>query len=274
MKKQATIKKVAIIGCGVMGSIIIKRCLQSKVFQAGQLLGCDRDADKLKVVSRKLAVKTTASPSAAIQGADIIILAVKPQQFAEVASELAGKLEPSQLVISIMAGVAMASLIKKLMHRTVVRAMPNVAARVGRAVTVWHASRAVKNKYDSIVKEIFAATGKEMFVKQEVDVDKATAVSGSGPAYWFWLGETLIKAACDLGFNKQEAEFLVVNTFLGSAELFFQSDFDFTYWKNAVTSKGGTTEAVLRHLADKKAEKIWQQAVHVAFRRALELAKN
>ena len=267
-------KTIIIIGCGTMGSIIIERLLAARVFSAKQLIGCDRDKGKLDKINKLFKIRTTVSPQATLSGAGIIILAVKPQQFYEVADELKGKLNANQLVVSIMAGAPTASLISGLKHKTVARAMPNVAARVGRAVTVWHASRAVKGKYGSISKRIFAAIGKEMFVKNETDIDKATAVSGSGPAYWFWLGETLIKAACDLGFNRQQAEFLVTNTFLGSAELFANSDSDFTYLKNAVTSKGGTTTAALRHLADKKAEKIWRQAVKLAFARARQLTKN
>ena len=176
---------------------------------------------------------------------DVIVLAVKPQNLPEVLAALKGKLTPGQLALSIAAGVRISTINSGLEHECVVRAMPNTPAQVGWGITGWTATPAVTKTQKGWARVILGVMGQEIYFDDETYLDRVTAVSGSGPAYFFLFAEALTEAAIDIGLSRQEAERLVLQTMLGAAHLLEKSDRPPDELRHNVTSKGGTTEHAL-----------------------------
>ena len=194
---------------------------------------------------------------------DIVILAVKPQDFDDLKLNL-----KNELLISIMAGVSL----KKLAAtgaKKIVRSMPNLPLRVGAGFTGW-ISKNVKEK--KLVKEIFSMFGGEIELKNEDAINAITALSGSGPAYFFYICQLLAEQACDFGFSKKDAEKIAANTLLGAAELVRNKTESFSDLRSAVTSKKGTTEAALHVLAKRRVATHFREALRAAATRSHELS--
>lgn len=199
--------------------------------------------------------------------ADIILLAVKPQSFTEVSEEIKGKLN-DQLVVSIMAGVGIQKIKSALGIEKVVRAMPNLGARVNKSMTVW-TSEGVENKEE--INNLFLQIGQSLEVESEGMIDKATAVSGSGPGFFYYLINEWIKAVIELGFSEDQAKLLLFATIDG-ANAVLQSDRDAEKLISQVASKGGTTETGLKILAEYKIKEMWNQVLQAAEKRVKELS--
>lgn len=266
--------RTAVIGCGTMGSIIIEQLLRRRVVNRSSLIGCDSGKPVLENIARRFHIRTVGEVSRAVAGARVIILAVKPQQSLEVFSDARQMLAGDQLVLSIMAGVTTRELRTRLRHQTVVRAMPNIAARVGRSVTAWYAAPRVAARHRRRIEAYLHAFGTTVRVRNERVLDLVTAVSGSGPAYWYYTAELLERAAVVAGMPRQLAQQLVRETYLGAAALVENEPRDFAQLREAVTSKGGTTAAALRILDQRRLGRIWREAVQAAFRRAQALSKH
>lgn len=252
--------KLGIIGAGVMGKIFIDRLLKTKTLNKSQILVSRRSDGKKALVAK----------------AQILILAVKPQDFAKLADELVqARVKPLTLIISIMAGIDIWTIQKSLNIKTVVRAMPNLPAKVGKGATVWKASSRVTQKQKAEAKQILQSLGVEIEVKQEKMIDLATAVSGSGPAYVFLFQELLAQAGQSLGLPKKLAQKLALQTFWGAVSLQRESEsgIDPQILRKQVTSKAGTTQAALEVFKNKNLNKIFVQALRVAFKRSQELKK-
>ncbi len=234
--------KIAIIGAGKMGTAIHK-ALEGKFDVV--LCGRGEDCD-----------------------AEVVLFCVKPQDFAACVEGLGVDLS-GRLVISIMAGVSLKTLAEKTGATQVVRSMPNLPLQVGRGFTAWVASDGVKEK--SFVKSIFAAIGEEMEVDEESKLDAITALSGSGPGYFFYFCEVLEAKARDWGFSEEEARKIVRATFLGSAGLLELNEKSAAEWKLAVKSKGGTTEAALNCLEQGGFDTLVKEALEAAKKRSQEL---
>lgn len=200
--------------------------------------------------------------------ADVLIFCVKPQDFAACVEGLGTDLS-QRLVISIMAGVSLKTLMEKTGAAAVVRSMPNLPAQVGKGFTAWVATSAVKGK--DFVKSIFASLGDEMEVGDEEQLDGITALSGSGPGYFFYFCEVLEAKAREWGFSEAEARKIVRATFAGSAKLLETGEKSAEEWKLAVKSKGGTTEAGLNCLEAGGFEKLFKEALEAAKKRSQEL---
>ncbi len=269
MNKSRTV----VIGCGTMGSIIIEQLLKRRVVSRSSLVGCDREP-VLENIARRFHIRTVGEVSRAVAGAQVIILAVKPQQSSEVFDGARQALAGGQLVLSIMAGVTTRELRTHLRHQTVIRAMPNIAARVGRSVTAWYAAPRVAARHRRRIEVYLNAFGTTVRVRNERVLDLVTAVSGSGPAYWYYTAELLERAAVVAGMPRQLAQQLVRETYLGAAALVENEPRDFAQLRGAVTSKGGTTAAALRVLDQRRLGRIWREAVQAAFQRAQSLAKH
>ena len=208
-----------------------------------------------------------------VRRAQIILLAVKPQDFSVLASEL-GALRRNQLVISIMAGFPLSKLKTLLCHQRLVRAMPNLAARVGQAYTVWQAGVRLSAKERQIVAAVFSSLGKSVEVHNEDMIDRATALSGSGPAYFFLLAEKMIEAAYELGMKVDLAKKLVYQTAFGSGKVLTGSAEDPEDLIAKVASKGGTTEAALKMFQKKGFGKIVQDGIKAAYKRSKQLRND
>jgi len=186
---------------------------------------------------------------------------------------LKGKVKANQLVLSIIAGVKTATISKGLDHKAIVRAMPNTPAQVGEGMSVWTATNDVTKEQKQSAKAILGAMGREIFVADENYIDMATAVSGSGPAYFFLMVEALVEAAIAIGLPAETAQELVLQTMLGSGRFLRQSGETPAELRKKVTSPGGTTTAALEQFEKGDFGALVKRAVRAAYERARELGK-
>ncbi len=234
---------ICFIGGGNMASALIGGLLK-RDFTAAQLRVVEINADNRVRLQNEFGVQATAELAAGVAGSDVIVLAVKPQQLREVATQLAPLLS-GQLLISIAAGIRAADLARWTGSQKVVRAMPNTPALIQSGMTGLYALPAVSKAQCEQAQSILVAVGETLWVQDEVMLDAVTAVSGSGPAYVFYFIEAMQQAARDLGFNAEDARQLSLATFLGASKLAFGSDEDVSVLRARVTSKNGTTERAL-----------------------------
>ena len=239
------IGKLALIGGGFMGEAILTRLIAAGVVLPSAVTVGEPVAERRETLTRQYQVRAVADNLAAVADAAVVLLAIKPQQAAAVQASLRGNLGPDTLVVSIIAGTALAALTTALDHQPVVRAMPNTPAAVGEAMTVWTAAPAVSAAQLATVRAIFGAVGSEIQVDGDRYVDMATAVNGSGPGYVFLVIEALIDAAVQLGLARPAAHELVVQTVLGAAALARDTGEHPAELRNRVTTPGGTTAAGL-----------------------------
>lgn len=267
-------KKIGIIGCGNMGEAVLSR-LVNFMEKSTSLIVSEIDAAKREAIQAKYKIIVSIDNNYVVKNSDIVILAVKPQDFDRVLKdEICCALSKDKLLVSIAAGITtkyIESIVGKEMP--VIRVMPNMAAIVGEAISsISRGSRA--NREDmQIAKEIFSTIGDVVEVEEDL-VDAVTAVSGSGPAYFFYLIECLTEAACDLGLDKEKAKRLVLKTALGSAKLLEALKEDPAALRAKITSKGGTTEAAFKIFESKKFKSIVKEAILKACKRSKELSKG
>jgi pyrroline-5-carboxylate reductase len=263
--------KIASIGGGNMGEAMLAAILGKKLGTPKAITVSDIAPARLRHLEPKYGVAVTASNLEAISGKDVVVLAIKPQNLAEVMPELGGKLKSSQLVLSIIAGAKIDTLSKGLKHGAVVRAMPNTPAQIGEGMSVWTATAEVTEKQKASAKAILGAMGKELYVDDESYLDMATAVSGSGPAYFFLMVEALVDAAVKIGLPRDMARELVLQTMLGSAKFIQQSGEEPAELRRKVTSPGGTTAEALLRLEKGRFSQLLIEAVKAAYDKAKRL---
>lgn len=228
-------------------------------------------ADRLRGQHEVLLVDRDDDKLSAVADANAVLIAVKPQSLPDVASELGDSLRES-LVLSILAGTSLQTLSEKLECRRVVRTMPNLPVRHGKGVTGWIASDAVSSEDRQSVQEILSPLGVLMEVESEDQLNALTAISGSGPAYFFALCEHLAEAAQALGFSPAQSELLARQTLIGAGELLDNSTQTSGEWRAAVTSKGGTTAAALQVFEEGQLASLVGHAAQAAKARAEELS--
>ena len=216
-------------------------------------------------------VRTTPDNTEAVAGASVVVLAVKPQVMEEVARELAGAINPGQLIVSIAAGVTVSALRAWLGSSAIVRCMPNTPALVGKGVTGLYADAGVSEAQRGEAEELLRAVGDAVWFEQEGELDAVTALSGSGPAYFFAVIEALIEGGVELGLKRDIAHRLVTGTAIGAAAMIGPQD-DPGELRVRVTSPGGTTERALSVLASGGVAHTLRQAVHGAWQRSRELS--
>jgi pyrroline-5-carboxylate reductase len=265
---------VATVGTGVMAESMITGLLKGERLEAGQVISSDPRAERRDELATRHGVRTTASNVAAVEAADIVVLAIKPQMLRRVGPEVAPRLRPEQLVISVLAGATTKALRNALRHDAIVRAMPNTPAQLGKGMTVWYATPQVSELQRAQTAELMGALGRELEVDDEGYVAMATAVSGTGPAYVFLVMEALIDAAVHLGFPRHIAHDLVIETLLGGT-LFAQATGDHpAQLRNMVTSPAGTSAAAIAELEKGRLRTVLSEAVWAAYRRTVELGEQ
>lgn len=238
-------QRIGVIGCGTMGSAILRGLLEARVATAGQLVGTD-PSPASRAALRRLGIRAAASNAALVRACDVVVLAVKPQEMVAVIEEIAPHLASSQLVISIAAGRSTRWIEQRLGHRIpVVRAMPNTPAQIQQGITVLCRGGTAGATHLAIAHALFGALG-DVLELPERDFHAVTAVSGSGPAYLFFLMEAMLEAGRRLRLPAAAVERLVVQTVIGSASLACATGEPPAVLRARVTSKGGTTEAALR----------------------------
>lgn len=261
--------KISFIGGGNMAQALIGG-LQKHDFFMRNILVIELDALKREQLQATYGVQASADLSNITQS-DVIILAVKPQQLQAVAVAVAPRLS-KQCVISIAAGVRLADLSSWLNHyANIVRCMPNTPAQIQAGVTALVAMPAVTVEQIKQADSILAAVGKTLWLDDEAKLDAVTAISGSGPAYVFYLIEALQLAALALGLNAEEAKLLSIQTFAGASQLAAQSTVDIVTLRAQVTSKGGTTEQGIIGLEHANVKNSLLQAAKAAAARSVEL---
>ncbi len=255
-----------------MGEAMIAGLLNSQAVEAKAITASDPAETRVRDLQTRFGVHGTSRNLAAAAGADIVVLAVKPQMLRFVFRELCGGLRKDALVLSIIAGARVESIVEGLRHAAVVRCMPNTPAQVAEGMTVWTASRAVTPAQREQTQAILRAFGKELHVADEAFLDMATAISGSGPSYVFLFMEALIDAAVHLGFSRSDARMLVTQTVRGSAIYAERSTSHPAEMRNLVTSPGGTSAHALYQLEKGGFRTLLSKAVWAAFQRSVSLA--
>lgn len=206
--------------------------------------------------------------------ADAVILAVKPQQFAQAALSLKTQLSPNTLIISVMAGVTVASISQALNgHSAVVRTMPNTPARIAQGITALYPTKDCSAAQKELAQNILHSIGQTVWLEDESLIDAVTAVSGSGPAYVFYMTQAITQAGIDLGLPADVAKQLTLATFQGAAALAQFTGEPLDQLREQVTSKGGTTAAALGVFKAKELDFTLHAAVKAAHSRAQELAR-
>lgn len=264
---------ITFIGAGNMARSLIIGLLQDK---ANVLLRvADPDPQQLDAIRQHWPdVQATQDNAEALQGADVVVLAVKPQVMREVLEPLADLAQRTRpLVISIAAGIREAALNQWLGgNLPIVRCMPNTPALVQTGATGLVANAQVSQAQRNLAESILRAVGITVWFAEEASIDSVTAVSGSGPAYFFLVMEAMQTAAQNLGMSAEDAQLLVVQTALGAARLALESGEPAAELRRKVTSKGGTTEAALKVLNDGGLPALFEQALQAAAQRSRELA--
>jgi pyrroline-5-carboxylate reductase len=265
---------VATVGTGVMAEAMIAGLLAGERLEAAQIIGSEPRAERREELAARFGIRTTPSNAEAVQAADVVVLAIKPQMLRKVGREISATLRPEQLVISILAGSTTRALGNALGHAAVVRAMPNTPAQIGMGMTVWYATPQVSELQRAQAAELLRSLGKELEVEDEKYVAMATAVSGTGPAYVFLVMEALIDAAVHLGFPRHIAHDLVIETLLGGTHLAKTTGDHPAYLRNMVTSPAGTSAAAIHELEKGRLRTVLSEAVWAAYRRTEELGRE
>ncbi len=267
-------KRIAFLGGGTMAEAMIRGLLERRLVTPAHLTVTGPRRERRADLAKRFGVRALSSNAEAARSADVVVLSVKPQVLASVMRELNGKLRPGQLVLSIVAGATLRSLRHGLAHRAIVRSMPNTPAQVGMGVSVWTATPEVTPEQRELARLVLGAFGEVLHAEEEQDVDRATALSGTGPAYVFLLMEALVDAGVHLGFSRRVSEELVLRTVEGSAAFARASGRHLAELRNQVTSPGGTSAAALYELEKGALRTVLSRAVYAAFVRTRELGAN
>ncbi len=263
--------RIATVGSGVMAEAMIAGLLRGKLVESSHVVASHPRAERREALEREYGIRTVASNIEAVDGADVILLGIKPQMLAKVGREIGPHLRRGQLVLSVLAGATTVALTGLLGHDQVVRSMPNTPARLGKGMTVWYATPETTEAQRAQAAALLGALGHQLEVDDEKMVAMATAVSGTGPTYVFLVMEALIDAAVHLGFPRHIAHDLVIETLEGSTIFAKQSGMHPAELRNMVTSPGGTSAAALHELESGRLRTVLSEAVWAAYRRTVEL---
>ena len=254
-----------------MGEAMLSALLDKGLSKSQDISVSDVSDTRREYLKQKYGVTITNDNRKAVEKAEVVVLAIKPQNLAEVMSELTGQLDPAQLVLSIIAGATIKTLSSGLSHKRIVRVMPNTPAQIGEGMSVWTATAEVTKQQRGWASSILGAIGKEIYVDDEKYLDMATAVSGSGPAYFFLFVEALVEAAVRIGLSRDMAQELVLQTMLGSGHLIQKSGREPAELRRMVTSPGGTTAEALAELEKGGFTNLVVTAVNAAYNKARRL---
>lgn len=265
---------IGFIGSGNMAEALIKGILAANVAQPGEVLISDIRHERLAELSGRYGVGIAADNADLVKRSGIIMLSVKPQVMADVLGPLKAVFTPEKLAISIAAGIRTAKLAALIGEVPIVRVMPNTPALVGEGVSVFYAMPSAKARIDTVMR-LFSAVGFATSVEDESLLDAVTAISGSGPAYYFLLMEEMVKAAVSIGITPSLARSLVLQTAKGAAILACEADKageTASELRKKVTSPKGTTEAAMNTMINDGVGTIIMKAVKAAHKRSIELS--
>lgn len=270
-------RQVGFVGAGNMGEALIKGLLHGHLCRPEQITCSDIRPERLKIIKEAHGVKTTSSNSDVVKHSDIVILAVKPQILKQVVGDIGKYFEPSKLVISIAAGVAMDSIeYCAKQELKLIRVMPNICVSVGEGISAIAAGKHATKEDMMVAKAIFESAGKSLFIEEYL-LDAVTGLSGSGPAYIFLIIDALADGGVKVGLARSDALLLASQTVLGSAKMLIETGEHPGRLKDSVTSPGGTSIAGLHALEEGGVRTTLIKAVEVATERSKvlgEMMKN
>jgi pyrroline-5-carboxylate reductase len=266
-------KTLGVLGAGNMGEAVIRGALKASLMRPTQIIASRRSPESLVRLHTELRVRTTTDNRALIQASDVVVICVKPQVLLGVLAEVADAFTPDHTVISIAAGIPVAA-IEQVLNQPVpvVRVMPNTPSLIGEAASAYCLGRYADAAHALEAAELFSALGIALQVGEE-HMDAVTAVSGSGPAYIFYLLEALYRGAEEVGLPTELAQALVKQTVLGAARLVSDTGQDPGELRRLVTSPGGTTEAAISVLAGRGFVDAMVDAIRAARDRGVELGR-
>jgi pyrroline-5-carboxylate reductase len=265
--------RIAFIGAGNMAASLIGG-LRAKGLDAAQIRASDPGEETRAHVKAEHGIEVFADNAEAIQDADVVVLAVKPQAMKAVCEAIRPSLKPNQLVVSIAAGITCASMNNWLGAQPIVRCMPNTPALLRQGVSGLFATAEVNAEQRQQAQELLSAVGIALWLTEEQQLDAVTAVSGSGPAYFFLLIEAMTAAGVKLGLPADIAAQLTLQTALGAAHMAVASDVDAAELRRRVTSPAGTTEAAIKSFQADGFEALVEKALGAAAHRSAEMAEQ
>ncbi len=266
--------RLAFIGGGTMAEAICGGMLAAGLAGPSDLIVGEPVAQRRDYLTERYGVSTCQENLAAIEGADLVALAVKPQDLPAVYNELAGKLESQQAALSIVAGAKIDRLVQGLEHDAVIRVMPNTPAQIGCGMTLWVCSDQVSQEQREWTRAMLDTVGRQIYVAEEKYLDMATALSASGPAYVFLFVEALIDAGVYVGLPREMARTLALQTVYGSVRLLLDTGKHPGELKDMVVSPGGTTAEGLQALERGGVPAALVEAVNSAYLKSVRLGQS
>lgn len=265
--------RIAFIGAGNMATSLIGGLI-ARAVPAENLTASEPNAEQRERIAHEHGIQVFADNAAAIANASIIVLAVKPQIMKSVCLELAAKMPENALIVSIAAGIPCASLENWLGHRAIVRCMPNTPALLHEGASGLYANAHTSDTQRQQAENLLDAVGLTLWLDEEQQIDAVTAVSGSGPAYFFLLMEAMTTAGERLGLPAETASLLARQTAFGAARMALASEFEPAELRRRVTSPNGTTEAAIKTFQAGDFEALVDKALAAAAHRSAELAEQ
>ena len=266
--------KLAVLGGGKMGQALLGGLLASGWRKAEDVVVTGRRSERLDELSAAYGVATTSDNAAAVAGAEVIVIAVKPQDLEALLSEISSQVTPDQTLLSFVAAMSTAFIESRLEYEVpVVRAMPNTPSVVHEGMAGISSGRFAEAKNMELARDVLTHVGRVVTVDEEY-LDAVTAISGSGPAYFALLAEAMIEAGILLGLSREISTDLVVQTMLGSAKMLRDEHMHPVELREMVTSPGGTTTRAIRVLEQSGVRAAFLNAIQAAMERSQELAQG
>jgi pyrroline-5-carboxylate reductase len=271
MKKS----RITFIGCGNMGRSLIGGLIANGQ-SVNTITGTDINAEQRQTAAAQFNIEVLEDNRQAIKDADVVVLAVKPQSMQETLLAIKADLaQEKPLLISIAAGIHLSDLGKWAGEEiAIVRSMPNTPALIQSGATALCANQFTSDSQRDLAEAIMRSVGLALWLDDETLMDAVTALSGSGPAYWFLIMEVMEKAATQLGLSQEHARILTLQTAFGAAKMALESNHDTETLRKQVTSPGGTTEQALNVLMNGGIEELFADALKAAQKRSTELAAS
>lgn len=266
--------RFAFVGSGVMAEAMIRGLTAQGSAPGDHITASGPRPERGDELRARYGVRPTTDNLAAIDGAQIVVLSVKPQVLHGVMEQLAGRIAPDALVLSIVAGARIEAIAHTLRHAAVARAMPNTPAQIGLGMTVWTCGSDLGAAHRLQAQAVFGSFGEEIFADDERYLDMATALSGTGPAYVFLFMEAMVDAGVHMGFSRRVAEQMVYQTVRGSVEYARQAGRHLATLRNQVTSPGGTSAEALYHIEKGGLRTVMSRAIWAAYQKSRRLGKG
>lgn len=266
--------KIAVLGAGNMGLSFSKSFLKYELIKSENLHLITRKPEKIEKISKEFpGAEVSCFQDLKEVNADLVIIAVKPQDFQFVAENIAFRFNEDQMLLSIMAGIKIEKIQKYFNHQKVVRAMPNSPTLLGMGITGYTAAEGISFADLMQIERFLNSTGRSVYLEDESLLDGVTALSGSGPAYFYYIVDAMIKAGNEMGIDENLSKLFVKQTMLGAYHLINNSDKNLEELIADVASKGGTTEAALKTFEDNNLKDILKKGILAAENRSRKLSE-